>query len=128
MANQVIDRLVATTIAKPIIANNLRGEKVDAITDLGLEPARKWVFGDWAGWDFEHITAAKRLEVNLSAARKIWGKSISLLKSKHRPSINRMLLIRARHHKLSIAHANAGCHHPHRFSKRAAPGVLNGEK
>jgi hypothetical protein len=70
----VIERLARRLFGSPILRNDLRGEVVEEIIALALEPQWTLCSGDWAAYDLIHPTSGLRVQVKQSAARQTWHK------------------------------------------------------
>lgn len=74
--DDVISKLQQAVFGKPLITNVLRGQLVEAMIALALEPQWTWCSADFASWDFERSDGV-RLEVKQSALRQTWTSSPS---------------------------------------------------
>lgn len=70
----VIDRLTRRLFGSPILRNDVRGEVVEEIVGIALEPEWELCSGDWAACDLVHSTTKLRIQVKQSAARQSWHK------------------------------------------------------
>jgi hypothetical protein len=70
----VINRLSQRLFGSPILRNDVRGEAVEEIVGMALEPQWKLCSGDWAAYDLIHFTRGIRVQVKQSAARQTWHK------------------------------------------------------
>lgn len=70
----VIARLTARLYASPILRNDIRGEVVEEIVAMALEPEWMLCSGDWASCDLRHSASGLRIQVKQSAARQSWHK------------------------------------------------------
>lgn len=70
--DDVVDRVSHAAFGRPLVTNVLRGQVVEAIIALALEPEWTWCASDYASWDFERADG-RRLEVKQSAARQSWA-------------------------------------------------------
>jgi hypothetical protein len=68
----VVARVSREAFGRPLVTNVLRGQVVEAIVAMALEPDWKWCAGDYSSWDFERADGL-RLEVKQSAARQTWA-------------------------------------------------------
>jgi hypothetical protein len=68
---EVITKVCDAAFGKPLVTNVLRGQVVEAMIALALEPVWKWCSADYASWDFERADGV-RLEVKQSAYRQSW--------------------------------------------------------
>ena len=68
----VIDRLTRRLFASPILRNSIRGEVVEEIVAMALEPEWEHRGGDWASFDLVHRSTGLRMQVKQSAARQSW--------------------------------------------------------
>jgi len=73
----VVAKVSEAAFGKPLITNVLRGQVVEAIIAMALEPDWKWCSADYASWDFENATGC-RLEVKQSALRQSWETDASV--------------------------------------------------
>lgn len=71
-SNNVIDRLTERLFGSPILRNSIRGELVEEIVAMALEPDWELCAGDWAAWDLLHSRSKLRIQVKQSAARQSW--------------------------------------------------------
>ncbi len=67
----VIRRLVHRLSGRPLIQNNARGELVEEMVAMALEPEWQLCGGDWGSHDLER-TDGLRIQVKQSAARQSW--------------------------------------------------------
>lgn len=67
-----VERLTQRCFGQPIIRNDLRGELVEEIVAMALEP--DWVLcgGDWAAFDLKQADGLLRMQVKQSAALQSW--------------------------------------------------------
>lgn len=68
---EVITKVCDAAFGKPLVTNVLRGQVVEAMIALALEPIWTWCSADYASWDFERADGV-RLEVKQSAYRQSW--------------------------------------------------------
>lgn len=71
-AEDIIRRFISRRLAVPIIRNDLRGEIVEEIVGLALEPEWTHCGGDWGPADFTQESSGLNLQVKQSAARQSW--------------------------------------------------------
>lgn len=72
---EVVDRLVARLYGSPLVRNDLRGELVEEMVAVALEPDWRLCGSDWASCDLIHSAAGFRMQVKQSAARQTWRSS-----------------------------------------------------
>ena len=73
MSNSVIiTRLTQRLFGSPIVRNSIRGEVVEEIVGIALEPEWELCAGDWASCDLRHSQTGLRIQVKQSAARQSW--------------------------------------------------------
>lgn len=70
----LIARLTQRLFGAPILLNSLRGEVVEEMVAMALEPLWEHCAGDWAAFDFRERRSGLRLQVKQSAARQSWHK------------------------------------------------------
>ena len=70
--NEVISKVCEAAFGRPLVTNVLRGQVVEAMVALVLEPTWHWCGADYAPCDFQR-TDGLRLEVKQSAARQSWN-------------------------------------------------------
>lgn len=70
--DEVVARVSREAFGRPLVTNVLRGQVVEAIVALALEPEWTWCAADYRSWDFERADGV-RLEVKQSAARQTWA-------------------------------------------------------
>ncbi len=70
-----VERLTQRCFGQPIIRNDLRGELVEEIVAMALEP--DWVLcgGDWAAFDLKQVDGQLRMQVKQSAALQSWHRA-----------------------------------------------------
>jgi hypothetical protein len=73
-SQDVIARLAARLFASPILRNDIRGELVEEIVAMALEPVWTLCSGDWASCDLRHSASGLCIQVKQSAARQSWHK------------------------------------------------------
>lgn len=71
----VIARLVERNFGKPIIRNDLRGELVEEIVALALEPEWQRCGDDWGHCDLKRASDGLRAQVKQSAALQSWSRA-----------------------------------------------------
>lgn len=71
----IIQRLAERLYGLPIIRNDLRGELVEEIVAVALEPDWQLCSTDWASCDLSHSASELRIQVKQSAARQTWHKA-----------------------------------------------------
>lgn len=69
---RITKRLTRRLFNGPLLQNNVRGDYVEEMIALTLEPAWRMCSGDWYGWDFENDRGI-RIQVKQSAAKQTWG-------------------------------------------------------
>jgi hypothetical protein len=74
-AETIIHRLTERLYGSPIIRNDARGELVEEIVAVALEPDWQLCGTDWASCDLLHPARKLRMQVKQSAARQTWHKS-----------------------------------------------------
>ncbi|MCB2074957.1 MAG: hypothetical protein H6917_04955 [Novosphingobium sp.] len=67
----MIAKVCEAAFGKPLVTNVLRGQVIEAIIALALEPEWTWCSADYASWDFERDDGL-RMEVKQSAYRQSW--------------------------------------------------------
>lgn len=70
----VIDRLSRRLFGSPILRNDVRGEVVEEIVAMALEPGWELCSADWGPCDLVHPASELRIQVKQSAARQSWHK------------------------------------------------------
>jgi hypothetical protein len=70
----VIDRLTRRLFGSPILRNSIRGEAVEEIVAMALEPGWELCSGDWGPCDLIRPANKLRIQVKQSAARQSWHK------------------------------------------------------
>ncbi|MEO7564138.1 MAG: hypothetical protein ABIR63_07320 [Sphingomicrobium sp.] len=68
-----ITRLAQRCFGKPIIRNDLRGELVEEIVAMALEPEWELCAGDWAAFDLKQAEGPLRIQIKQSAALQSWS-------------------------------------------------------
>jgi hypothetical protein len=71
---EVVAKVCDAAFGRPLVTNVLRGQVVEAMIALALEPEWTWCSADYASWDFERADGV-RLEVKQSAFRQSWEPS-----------------------------------------------------
>jgi len=66
---------MARLFGSPIVRNSIRGELVEEIVALALEPDWEHCSGDWGSCDLRHRTSPLRIQVKQSAARQSWHRA-----------------------------------------------------
>jgi hypothetical protein len=72
MTAALIARLSRRLFGAPILQNNVRGEVVEEMVAMALEPEWEHCGGDWGPCDFRHGAPGLRIQVKQSAARQSW--------------------------------------------------------
>lgn len=70
----LIARLTHRLFGSPLLLNSLRGEVVEEMVAMALEPEWEQCAGDWAAFDFRERRSGLRIQVKQSAARQSWHK------------------------------------------------------
>jgi hypothetical protein len=70
--DDVIARASEAAFGKPLVTNVLRGQMVEALISLAIEPEWKWCSADYSPWDFERADGC-RLEVKQTSFRQTWA-------------------------------------------------------
>jgi hypothetical protein len=73
-ADLIVARLAKRLYGSPVVRNDARGELVEEIVALALEPDWQLCSTDWAACDLVHIERKLRMQVKQSAARQSWHK------------------------------------------------------
>lgn len=73
----LVERLSWRLFGTPFINNVWRGELVEEIVAMALEPNWKHCGGDYAGCDLIHPSTGRRIQVKQAAARQSWGISLA---------------------------------------------------
>ena len=68
----LIDRLAARLFGRSLVQNSFRGELVEEIVAMALEPEWQPCGGDWASCDLVRQADGLRIQVKQSAARQSW--------------------------------------------------------
>jgi hypothetical protein len=71
-ASTVIDRVGRRLFGSPLLRNSIRGEIVEEIVAMALEPSWELCSGDWGACDLVHPASKLRIQVKQSAARQSW--------------------------------------------------------
>jgi hypothetical protein len=70
----LIARLTHRLCGSPILLNSLRGEVVEEMVAMALEPEWEHCAGEWAACDLRERRSGLRIQVKQSAARQSWHK------------------------------------------------------
>ena len=70
--NAITTRLAERLFGSPVIRNDLRGELVEEMVAVALEPGWTLCGGDWAAFDLKQVAGPLRIQVKQSAARQSW--------------------------------------------------------
>jgi hypothetical protein len=70
----VIYRVNRRLFGSPLLRNSIRGELVEEIVAMALEPEWALCSGDWGACDLVHPASKLRIQVKQSAARQSWHK------------------------------------------------------
>jgi hypothetical protein len=70
----LFSRLSRRLFGSPLLLNSLRGEVVEEMVAMALEPTWEHCAGDWAAFDFRERRSGLRMQVKQSAARQSWHK------------------------------------------------------
>lgn len=73
----LITRITSRLFGQPILTNVVRGEVVEEMCLMALEPEWRHAGGDYGAWDLENPKTGLRIQIKQSAARQSWGISIS---------------------------------------------------
>lgn len=73
----LLDRLARRLFGAPLVNNVWRGELVEEMVAMALEPEWEHCGGDYAGCDLLHPETGHRMQVKQAAARQSWGMSLS---------------------------------------------------
>lgn len=73
----LISRITHRLFGQPILTNVVRGEVVEEMCLMALEPEWQHSGGDYGAWDLENPETGLRIQVKQSAARQSWGVAIS---------------------------------------------------
>jgi hypothetical protein len=68
----VVERIVQRLFGSPILRNSVRGELLEEIVAMALEPEWELCAGDWAAYDLRHGATGLRMQVKQSAAQQSW--------------------------------------------------------
>jgi hypothetical protein len=71
-SDSVIERLTHRLFGSAIIRNDVRGELLEEIVAMALEPEWRLCSGDWAACDLVQANGFLRIQVKQSAARQSW--------------------------------------------------------
>jgi hypothetical protein len=69
---EMIFDAVVQPFRAPVIENVWLGSWVECMVALALPEWRRAV--SWTGWDLEHISSGKKIEVKTAAARQVWDR------------------------------------------------------
>lgn len=72
MSNPFITRLAHRLFGAPLLRNSIRGELVEEMVAVALEPEWALCAGDWGACDLVQVGGALRIQVKQSAARQSW--------------------------------------------------------
>jgi hypothetical protein len=70
----LIRRLTRRLFGSRLLLNSVRGEVVEEMVAMALEPEWEHCSGDWAAFDLRHPRSGLRIQVKQSAARQTWHK------------------------------------------------------
>lgn len=70
-----IARLIRRLFGSPLLRNSIRGELVEEMVAMALEPEWELCAGDWAACDLRQPRSGLRIQVKQSAARQSWHRS-----------------------------------------------------
>jgi hypothetical protein len=73
----LIERITTRLFGQPILINVVRGEVVEEMCLMALEPDWRHAGADYGAWDLENPETGKRIQIKQSAARQSWGIAIS---------------------------------------------------
>ena len=71
----VVARLTRRLFGSPLLRNSIRGELVEEMVAMALEPEWELCAGDWAACDLRQPRSGLRIQVKQSAARQSWHRS-----------------------------------------------------
>ena len=74
-ANRLIDRISRRLFGNPLVTNVWRGEIVEEIVAMALEPEWNHCGSDYGSCDLLHRETGDRIQVKQAAARQSWGLS-----------------------------------------------------
>ena len=69
---EVLRRLFGRLYGSPVVRNDLRGELVEEIVGIALEPEWRLTGSDWGACDLQHEASSQRIQVKQSAAKQSW--------------------------------------------------------
>jgi len=72
MPTPLITRLTHRLFGSPLLRNSIRGELVEEMVALALEPEWALCADDWAACDLKQVGGPLRIQVKQSAARQSW--------------------------------------------------------
>lgn len=72
MSNSLIARLTDRLFGAPLLRNSIRGELVEEMVAMALEPEWSLCAGDWGACDLMQVGGPLRIQVKQSAARQSW--------------------------------------------------------
>lgn len=72
MATSLITRLTHRLFGAPLLRNSIRGELVEEMVAMALEPGWRLCADDWAACDLMQVGGPLRIQVKQSAARQSW--------------------------------------------------------
>lgn len=72
MPNPLITRLTHRLLGAPLLRNSIRGELVEEMVGVALEPEWGLCAGDWGACDLAQRDGPLRIQVKQSAARQSW--------------------------------------------------------
>ena len=70
--NPITTRLAQRLLGTPLIRNSIRGELVEEMVAVALEPDWSLCGGDWGSCDLSQVGGPLRIQVKQSAARQSW--------------------------------------------------------
>lgn len=68
----ITTRLAQRLLGTPLIRNSIRGELVEEMVAVALEPEWGLCGGDWGACDLKQVDGLLRIQVKQSAARQSW--------------------------------------------------------
>jgi len=71
-STDITARLAHRLFGAPLLRNSIRGEWVEEIVALALEPEWALCAGDWEAFDLAQVGGPLRIQVKQSAARQSW--------------------------------------------------------
>jgi hypothetical protein len=71
----ILQRLTKRLYGSPLVRNDVRGELVEEIIAVALEPEWQLCSGDWGACDLIHASKNIRIQVKQSAAKQSWHKA-----------------------------------------------------